>query len=324
MATNKKPTKPKPDKVRAQTNAAKKIRVLKQRKHRTLQLTKNLPKQHRPIIGPLKILTQTMRLLRRNGPLFAFILVVYSLLSMIMVRGLGGTLDFVNVKDEFEASLGAEATKVDTSVALYNYVVSSSGVNVGESAGVYQVFIVLITSLAIIWACRQLLAGERVNFRQPFYQGMYPFVPFILVLLVIGLQLIPLLLGNFLFSTVIENGLAVSVLEKAIWALLYAAFFVLSLYMIISSIFALYIVTLPNMTPLVALRSARELVLHRRLAVLLRLIFLPVILFLMSVVFIFPLILFVPGMVETVFYLTSALSLVVFHAYLYNLYRALL
>ena len=89
---------------------------------------------------------------------------------------------------------------------------------------------------------------------------MYPLIPFILVLLVCCLQLLPLIIGSSLYSLVVSNGIAVQPIEKFVWALLFASLALLSLYMITSSLFALYISTLPDMTPMKALRSARELV----------------------------------------------------------------
>lgn len=93
--------------------------------------------------------------------------------------------------------------------------------------------------------------------RDSYYKGMYPLVPFMLVLLVIGLQLIPLVFGNLIYSSVLQNGLAITVIEKVIWLFLFLMLALLSGYMMISSLFSLYIVTLPDMTPLRALRSAR-------------------------------------------------------------------
>ena len=66
----------------------------------------------------------------------------------------------------------------------------------------------------------------------------------------------------------------------------------LSLYMICSSLFALYIVTLPNVTPMKALRSARQLVLHRRFLVLRKILFMPLALLVLGAIIMIPLIIF--------------------------------
>jgi hypothetical protein len=83
-------------------------------------------------------------------------------------------------------------------------------------------------------------------------------------------------------------------------------------------------VTLPDMTPLKALRSARQLVLHRRLSILLRVIALPIILVTMAAIVMVPIILFAGGLAQIIFSTLTMFGLVFVHGYLYSLYRALL
>jgi hypothetical protein len=87
---------------------------------------------------------------------------------------------------------------------------------------------------------------------------------------------------------------------------------------------ALYVVTLPDMTPLTALRSARDLVRYRRLSVFRKLIFLPIALGVIMAVVMLPFIFVVPVLAQWVFFALSMLALIVGHAYFYVLYRELL
>ncbi|HEX5798415.1 MAG TPA: hypothetical protein VFX79_03590, partial [Candidatus Saccharimonadales bacterium] len=177
---------------------------------------------------------------------------------------------------------------------------------------------------AIIWSIRQVLAGERIRFRQAFYEGMYPIIPFLLVLFVLGLQLIPATIGSFLLTTVISGGLAVTFVEQFIWWVLFGLLTLLSLYMLLSSIFALYIVTLPGMAPLKALRSARGLVLNRRVSIGLRLLGLPALGIFVYVAVLLPAIIAIPVLAVPIFALLSSFGLFFVHSYIYNLYRELL
>jgi hypothetical protein len=169
-----------------------------------------------------------------------------------------------------------------------------------------------------------VLAGSKARVRDTYYRGMYPLVPFILVLMVIALQLVPLLVGSTVYSLVINNGIAVLFIEKLLWALLYALLALLSLYMISSSLFALYIVTLPDMTPLKALRSARELVRYRRWTVLRKVLCLPLILLVAAAIIMLPIIVWLTPLAKWIFFLLTMSSLVAVHAYMYTLYRELL
>jgi hypothetical protein len=94
--------------------------------------------------------------------------------------------------------------------------------------------------------------------------------------------------------------------------------------MLSSSLFALYIVTLPDMTPLTALRSARQLVRYRRWTVLRKIFWLPVALLILAAVIMVPIIIWLTAIAQWVFFLLTMFSLVATHAYMYNLYRELL
>ncbi|MDL2363193.1 MAG: hypothetical protein QFB86_02305, partial [Patescibacteria group bacterium] len=206
----------------------------------------------------------------------------------------------------------------------YAQLIGSSGSGNSDAAGAYQLFLALIMSLAIIWSLRQLLAGNEIRVRDAFYKGMYPLIPYLLVLIVVGLQLIPLVIGSTVYSAVITNGIAVHLIEKVLWAVFFIACASLTLYWLASSLMALYIATLPEMTPLLALRSARDLVRNRRLAVLRKMTFLPLLFLVTSALIMVPIIIVAAPIAQVVFFILSMLSLIVIHAYLYLLYRDLL
>lgn len=308
---------------KARTGSAK-PRVRSIPRHRSFKLSKKRLKQNQSIPGAVSLLKGVYRIIKSNKRLFFGIALLNTLISFIFIKGVGTSFDIVGLKQEFEEVLGDEAAQLGTAFTLFGYLVESAGTSASETAGVYQIFLLLITGLALIWAIRQIQAGEKPGLRESYYRGMYPLIPFVLVLLVIGLQLIPLLVGNLIFTTVLQNGLAITFLEKIVWLLLFIALALLSAYMIVSSIFALYISTLPDMTPMRALRSARDLVLHRRLAVGLRIIALPAALFLFSILIFIPLIIVAAPVVEILFLFVSGLGLAITHTYMYLLYRSLL
>jgi len=157
-----------------------------------------------------------------------------------------------------------------------------------------------------------------------FYRVMYPLVPFLLVLGAIALQILPALIGGFLFHTVMTNELAVNTFEEAMWLLLLLTTLLISLYMLSSSIFALYIVTLPEMTPMIALKKARELVRFRVVSVLLRIVAIIIISFVLLLIIVLPAIYYTPRYAEWVFFILTVLALPLIHGYLYSLYRELL
>lgn len=243
---------------------------------------------------------------------------------MILVQGLASGTDVGDIKEQLNKVFTGQFKELASSLSIFALLVSSAGESSNQTAGAYQLFIALISSLAIIWALRQVKLGSSIRVRDAFYRGMYPLVPFILVLLVIGLQLIPLIIGSALYNIVLTNGIAVQLVEQVLWAAMFGVLALSSLYMLSSSLFALYIVTLPNMTPMKALRSARKLVKNRRWTVLRKVLSLPVILLVVVGLIMVPTIIVLTPVAQFMFFILTMFSLVAIHAYMYTLYRELL
>jgi hypothetical protein len=278
--------------------------------------------QYQRLPNVIQLTKSAFALLAMNRNLILGIALWYGLLNLLLVRGFGGGVDIAELKAQFSQSSG-----IASGFSIFGQLVSSSSSNTAsEAAGAYQTFLVLITSLALVWSFRQLLADgtRKLRVRDSFYQGMYPLIPVLLVLLIISLQLIPMLIGSVVFGTVIANGIAVTGFEVGIWLALLVATAVWSLLWITPSVFALYIVTLPEMTPLKALRSAKKLLRFRRLIVLRKLLFLPVLIFLLLAAIIIPIIFVVPVLAQWAFLVLSIGILPAVHAYGYTLYRELL
>lgn len=263
-------------------------------------------------------------LLWRHKALFAGITAVYGLLTLVLVQGIAGGTDVQSVKDALNSAIQGQFASIGVGLGTFVTLLSSSGNTSSNTAGAYQLILVLVSSLAVIWALRQVLAHANIRIRDAYYRGMYPFVPFVLVLCVIGLQLLPMVIGTSLYSLVVTNGIAVHAGEQLLWGVVAVVLTAVSLYWLCSSLFALYIVTLPDMTPMKALRSARELVRYRRLQVLRKLLWLPLSLFVAAAVVMLPIIIWLTPLAQWVFFILSMFALVAVHTYMYTLYRELL
>ncbi len=302
-----------------------KTRQLKTKPYRSFRLTKRIKHSKPKLTTAWRLFLLSLKFLRQNWKLFLSIVVVYFILTAVMVKGLGVSVGVKEAKSQLQDKVftGTTGTLL-TSVTLFGVLLGSTSSASSDVASVYQSILLVMTSLAVIWGLRQTYAGKKTSMRESFYKGMYPMVPFLLVLLVIGLQLLPIAAGTMIYSVVIVGGIAVTVVEKVAWILLIILLALLSLYMVSSSIFALYISTLPNMTPLGALRSARELVRYRRWMVMRKVLFLPVMLLVVGAVIMVPIIIVVTVAAEWVYFGLSMITLAVVHSYLYSLYRELL
>jgi hypothetical protein len=303
--------------------AASKPRKLKQPRYKNFRLDKRI--KHPVKLPSVYRLTKTAALtLWRHKRLFAGITIVYGLLNLVLVQGLAGNTDLADLKNNLDQLFTGDFGSLASALSVFAVLVGSAGNASDQTAGAYQLFLALVGSLAMIWALRQVLAGTSLRIRDAYYRGMYPLIPFILVLLVIGLQLLPLLVGSSLYGIVTGNDIAVYAAEKFVWAMLYFLLALLTFYMLCSSLFALYIVTLPDMTPLKALRSARELVRHRRWTVLRKVLALPLILLIVAAVIMVPIIIWLTSLAQWMFFILTMSSLLAIHAYMYTVYRELL
>lgn len=263
------------------------------------------------------ILGQVFTVLRRHWKVLGGITLVYLILNIVLASGLSNVINnFNSVKD----NLGAGHNFSDALHGFGSLLGNSTGAS--QSSSVFQSLLIILESLVVIWALRQLLADKKFSVKDAYYKSMAPLVPFLLVVIVILIQLLPVTLGSTLLALV--SSAAISGFATFFMALVLIPLFAWSIYMISSSIFALYIVTLPDMQPRQALRSAKKLVSFRRLKIIRRLLFLPIFVLLVMAATVLPLILFAHFLVVPVFYLLSILIVLFVHTYLYSLYRGLL
>jgi hypothetical protein len=282
------------------------------------------PEPRRKLPSAWQIARRSCETLWQHKRVFGSLTLIYGLLTLVLVQGIAGGTDVSSLKTQLNQAFSGQLGSVASSLSVFAVLVSSAGNNSSQTAGAYQLFLGLITSLAVIWALRQVMMGRALRIRDAYYRGMYPLIPFILVLLVIFLQLVPLVIGSTIYSLVVTNGIAVHTIEKLFWLLLFVGLAIVSFYMLSSSIFALYISALPDMTPMKSLRSARELVKGRRWTLLFKLLALPIFLFIAAAIIMVPIIIWLTPLAQWVFFILTMLALVVIHSYVYTLYRELL
>lgn len=293
--------------------------------YKSFRMSKRIKKPVARVLPKARtILRQSYMHLWQHRKVFAGITGVYLVLTILLVKGLSGTNDIPEIKDSIQDLVSGATGQLASSLAVFGLLIGGSSGVTSDVAGTYQSILLILVSLALIWALRQTHAAKKIGIREAFYRGMYPLVPFIVVLFVIGLQCIPLVVASWLFNVTIVGGLAVTPPEQVLWLMFCFLLAVLTIYMVSSSVFALYISTLPDMTPMKALRSARQLVRYQRAAILRKVLFLPFILLLALAAIMLPIIMFLTPLAEWAFFVLSMAVLAIFHSYIYSLYRELL
>jgi hypothetical protein len=300
-------------------------RRLQAGKYRSFHLSKRIKaKPRHNVPGAFRLLGRSLRVLKRHWKLFLGIALIYGILNMVLVRGFSAGTDLATVKSTFRSALGSGLGSFGSSVTVFVYLLGTTGNTTSAAANAYQIMLAIIVSLALIWTLREAYAGHKTRIRDGFYRGMHPLVTFLLVLAVVALESAPMLVGMFLFLTVMNNGIAVGGLEQALWTMILLVLTLISLYMVTASLFALYIVALPDATPVQSLRAAAKLVRFRRWLIMRKIVFLPLALLVLAGIVMVPIILIVPAAAPWAFFVVSMLLLPVIHSYMYALYRALL
>ncbi|MBP7767108.1 hypothetical protein KA068_01135 [Candidatus Saccharibacteria bacterium] len=314
-------------KMKAKASSSAEPRKVKSPTYKSFRLSKRISQPKPKLPSGRKLLRKSLGVIWGRKKLFLGILLVYFVASLVLVKGLSITSNLQDAKYGLDELVTGGWDRVLTGAALFSVLLGAVNNPATEVGGAYQSFLFIGASLAVIWAMRQSLSqkkSQKIQVRDAFYKGFYPLVPLLVVVIVMGLQMIPVAVANFLYSIMISGGLAVTSAERLLWVILIVMLVVLSLYMVCSSLFAVYIVTLPDIRPVQALKSARELVRFRRVIIFRRLVFLPAVLLVSMMVIVVPVIFLSPNIAEWLFFLLSMASLVVAHGYLYMLYRELL
>lgn len=282
---------------------------------------KNEPAAPQAIIpGSFRLTAASFSIIRRRWKVLGGIVAVYVLLNLLLAGGLSSLQAAVS-DIRFNVDNGAKDTGAFSN-ALNSFTSLISGSSYSGSA--MQSILMIILSLSIIWALRQLLADKSVSVKQSYYQSMTPFIPFVLIVLIILVQLLPLTVGTAALGIVLTSVFTSDAVVTVLFSMLFVLLAAWSLYMLCASLMALYVVTLPNMQPRQSLRAAKNLVRSRRWQIMRRIVFLPLFVLTILAGIVIPLILLYPSVAVLAFYALGALAILFIHTYLYSLYRSLL
>lgn len=139
---------------------------------------------------------------------------------------------------------------------------------------IFSVLIGIVLWLTTIWLLRSYIADQKAKLRDGLYNSGAPLLPMILVSFLIILQLIPAALAAVGFSAGVASGLLNSGIEAMLFWVAAALLVALSCYWLTGTLFALVVATLPGMYPMRAVMIAGDLVVGRRLRIMLRLFWL--------------------------------------------------
>lgn len=276
-------------------------------------------------------------ILRANRRLFALVILTYAVLGAVFV-GLASQDAYSQLSQLLDQTGGEIFTGGwgaigQAGLLLFSGLSGSLNLELTEAQQIYSALILLLTWLTTVWLLRAILAGKKPRLRDGLYNAGSPIVSTGIVLIVALVQLLPATIGVIVFSSAMTTNLFDSGFMAMIISLGVGALILLSSYWVVSTIMALIIVTLPGMYPWQAVRTAGDLVIGRRLRLLLRIIWmmlggvlvwivvvLPVILLIRFLTPVLPFIATIP-IVPIAIALITAVVIVWSATYMYLLYR---
>lgn len=273
------------------------------------------------IPSSFKLLSNTVSFFFKHIKKLSGVALVFLVLYLLLIRS-GSTFDI----DSYDQLIGDELGDNEyLNKALLTGVLIGSGGSSETGVNTISAFILLIIgSLAFIWAIRHLTAGKTFKIRDAYYKGMYPMIPFVLIVFLISVQLIPFVVGGFLYSTAEINGLISSGLERLLFVSGWIALGLLSVYWLANSLMSVYAVTLPDIYPMQALRSTKKVVKGRRWSIFIKILMMGVFLLLFAGSALFLTVLAAPSVAVYAYDVIAVFTLLFVHIYLFKLYRSLL
>jgi hypothetical protein len=214
----------------------------------------------------------------KSRRVFFGVLAVYAILTILLI-GLASQDSYSELSSVLRASSG-EVLKGNwgeigqAGLLLVTGVTGQYSAAPTEAQQVYSIILAFFTWLTSVWLLRALLAGKKPRLRDGLYNAGAPILPTLLVGVLILIQLLPLAVAILGFSALLPFGIMDGGMEAMLFwtaALLLGS---LSLYWITSTLIALVVVTLPGMYPMQAIKAAGDLVIGRRIRILLRFLWL--------------------------------------------------
>lgn len=249
-------------------------RFLKRRPHRSFRRTRRRDyARSLNISGYWTLTTEVIDLLWRYKKMFLSLVILFVVLALIFSGAMSQDTyqQLRNMMNTVEDSgfSGVVTTLGLFSGVLMSYLTGTAAVDASQQ--LMGALLGLFAWLTTIWLVRAILAGQTPKMRDGLYSSGSPVIALIMLLFVMIVQLVPAATALIMYGALDASGM---LQQTAILMLAGGATILIvtmSTYWIVSTIFAMVVVTLPGMYPFRALRLSGDIVTGRRIRILLRL-----------------------------------------------------
>lgn len=246
--------------------------------------------------GIMEQVMATFRIIFRNFKIFLpFIFLMVA--GYIILVGLMSEEFYREYQDSINEANEAEgATKIGVvakAALLLSSTITTGGLDSGmdEVGRSFMIILFLIMWLVTVYLVRHLLAGHKLGLRDGLYNALTPLISTLAVLIVVFIQAIPLMLVIITYSAAVATGFLATPFYALIYFIFALVMILISVYCFSSSLIALAAVTAPGVYPFVALGSASDLMMGRRMHFISRVIALLIVVVLIYIIVMIPVIL---------------------------------
>jgi hypothetical protein len=265
------------DKIKKRYNS-----FLKRRPHRSFRRTRRRDYvRSLKLPGYISFTLYVNKTLWKNRKVFGLLALLYIVLTVLLTKIASQDI-YSTLKDTIDTTSGDLFGSAigELGKASLLFVTSASGgisQSLTEAQQIYAGIIALLMWMTSVWLLRNILAGHKIKLRDGLYSAGAPIISTFIVALVFVVQLLPLALALIGYAAASATGLLSGGVEAMLFWIAAGFLALLSIYWSTSTFFALVIVTLPGMYPFKALQIAGDLVVGRRLRILLRLLWMIVV-----------------------------------------------
>lgn len=283
----------------------------------------NRKKPEKWVAGPLSLILNTFSFLKKQWRVITPITIFYAILYLLIVR-VNINFDQQTSVDAAQAIFKATGTPILTRISSLAGVVSSYRPSGSEQANILSSVLVVLFSLIYIWAIRALSMGKKIRARDALYSGTSNLFPFMFMIVIFALQLLPLTLATVAYN-IGDNGLVFIYWYERTAALISLGLIaLLTLYFSSNSLMALYACTIQGVYPIPVMRSTRNLVRFQRFRILVNLISGIALMLFLYLCLLLLVVTYIPKFTPWMLDLFNVLSLPIIHTYLYKMYRSML
>lgn len=242
------------------------------------------------------------------------------------IASVGETINSVTAGGEFAGPIFKAFTTVGMSMG------GALNSNLSEVQYVYLSALAIFGVLTIVWLLRHQLAGNKLKLRDAMYSSASPIVAQYVLLVIAIAQMLPAAIAVLVYVSATASNLLQGGIETAMFSIALALIIVLTLYFMTTTLFAMFIATIPGTYPMKAYRTARQIVAGQRLRLLLRLTWMIVVVLAFSFVTLVPIVIVANsfggnggGWVIAVSYQLAVVTSILYGtAYSYLLYRRMI